>query len=160
MIDRIYISKEGSVFKDYDLVGAEMNVLKLGKVNILVGENNSGKSRFLRELFKSFRKREISNPGMYEYIDVPVDTNGNILAVYNELFASYVKNIPNNFDTKSAKEKVKYLKGRLSEPCYYSKRNVLGVGLLKDRLPSLFDGFLSYNEYSEIFNHQNQTVDL
>ena len=62
MMDIIFKVKENfntspnaliSLHKDYDFVGCNLVFGELSKTNIFIGENNSGKSRFLRNLFST-----------------------------------------------------------------------------------------------------------
>ena len=48
MIDSIHISPE---FEKYKVQITESHIQNLSKINVFIGENNSGKSRFLRNLF-------------------------------------------------------------------------------------------------------------
>ena len=58
MIDKLFLSELSDVFNSYSIIDSKPNELDVNRINIFVGANNSGKSRFLRELFKSNRERE------------------------------------------------------------------------------------------------------
>lgn len=67
MFSEIIFKKDN--YKDYEILGSEINnhLKNLGRINILIGQNNSGKSRFLRTLFSDndfdflLRNHDISN---------------------------------------------------------------------------------------------------
>lgn len=61
MIQRILLENQNDVFKDYYVELAKDVILELGQINLFIGANNSGKSRLLREIFKSFVNRDSMN---------------------------------------------------------------------------------------------------
>ncbi|MBI1183239.1 hypothetical protein GC194_03130, partial [bacterium] len=72
-IPELWFSKEDEVFKDYKVVdnGSDANHLTgLSRINIFIGPNNSGKSRFLRNLFDKFY--EVQNNPNGDLKDHPI----------------------------------------------------------------------------------------
>ena len=75
LIKQLELNKANTVFSKYTLDKDDPNILKaLTKTNIFIGANNSGKSRFMRELFIQFNKRTFDdNSGsMKSFNDVDV----------------------------------------------------------------------------------------
>jgi len=72
----IVFNQKNEVFQNYQFKDGRMNALNnLSQINIFIGTNNSGKSRLLRELVKSFslKKESNQNPKMvlgYEGISI------------------------------------------------------------------------------------------
>lgn len=70
MISKLFLKNSNEVFKQYNFVGnKQTDPISLSKINIFVGANNSGKSRLLRELFKSFHENEKASKSKFNYID-------------------------------------------------------------------------------------------
>ena len=70
MITKLFTNRTNPVFSQYKLSGKEVDeAIDLSRINIFVGANNTGKSRFLRELFISFHEKEINNKEKYSAID-------------------------------------------------------------------------------------------
>ncbi len=68
------INTQDELFKDYNLDDNEIVIKNLSRVNIFIGENNSGKSRFLRGIFSIER---------FEYKIYNVDLTGIINSLEN-----------------------------------------------------------------------------
>ena len=89
MIDKLYLKSYNNVFKQY--FNETEKELTLKKVNIFVGANNSGKSRLMREIFLSFRSREVKEPFANNDINFPFIESKTVLSEYNKFEESYLK---------------------------------------------------------------------
>ncbi len=151
MINKLQINKSNIVFKDYFLVDSENHELSLKQINIFVGENNSGKSRFQRELFKSFRKKEIKNENYFNSIDFPFICTKDALAIFDDVFVSYLKTESDNSDIIKDEEYVESFKKR-----FYKRKSdsVIREGENESikyiPFSEQFYNNLSFNEYAEI----------
>ena len=68
------------------------NIENLGTVNILIGPNNSGKSRFARTLFKSVKHLE------YDFCSIPIEKFFSQIQIINQKIGLFFKN---NFSNDS-----------------------------------------------------------
>jgi len=129
MIKEIKILSNNDVFSNYINESGGFKRLPLKKVNIFVGENNSGKSRFLRELFLTFRYKEVNNTEYYDFINFPFISSETVQNEFDKLSKSYL-----SITLGDANKKKLHLK-KIS--------NTL--------LPDSINSYYSFNKYSELF---------
>ncbi len=153
MIDYLLIKKRNEVFEQYIENEKDEKQLQLKKVNIFVGENNSGKSRFMRELFLEFRKKEIKSKRsngkdflfissekeeakskMFNDIDFPFISLKKATEEFDEILLSY-NNLTNNINNKLIK-------------------------IFKDKVFNnlILNNEISFNKYFEILNDFNFVI--
>ena len=84
------------VNSEYTFKGSDCSLGSFSKTNIFIGENNSGKSRFLRFLF---------NSGYYAI------SNGNIIKLFEGLRSKLP--YPHELEGKSALDKFQFLSSKM-----------------------------------------------
>ncbi|NOX45865.1 MAG: ATP-binding protein, partial [Chlorobi bacterium] len=135
MITELRLIKQNEVFNQYEINGTDSDKLKgLKKINVFVGANNTGKSRFLRELFKSFRSKEINNYDTFKDIDFPFISVSEAKKEYDKLFSSYLK----------------LAKPTFKNPLEGDKK----VERFKSNFPHspFFEGQISFREYTKLLD--------
>jgi AAA15 family ATPase/GTPase len=126
MITELLLNKRNEVYSQYDINNSNSNKFEgLKKINVFVGANNTGKSRFLRELFKSFQSINDNN------IDFPFIDLETANKEFDKILDSYI-------------EIVKSEKGNITEEKKHIEKFKT---LIKD---NIYNGKLSYNEYTRI----------
>lgn len=130
MINELQLDNSNIIFNQYKIIGSDTHKLTgLKKINIFVGANNSGKSRFLRELFNSFRSKEINNSDGFYHIDFPFIDLKKANEEFDLILKSYLKDTPSN-ELDAKKKHVNEFKDLIHDKIYKGK--------------------LSFNEYANV----------
>jgi len=94
MFHSISLNRKNEVFSKYNIENEGGSTLyKLGKINIFIGTNNSGKSRLLREIFKILSVAFNTEKPLENEIDVDLMSSESIISILKEHFDSAKKHI-------------------------------------------------------------------
>lgn len=112
---RVHFDDNNTVFKDYIFENEQNDrELEFNNINIFVGANNSGKSRFLRELFKQHRRRELDQLNRHlDNIDFPYIKIQKALEVFEPVFKSYLNTKTKDSVTENDKEYINKQKKKI-----------------------------------------------
>ncbi|MGC3948012.1 MAG: AAA family ATPase [Chryseolinea sp.] len=66
------------MYRDYQLAGKETQTIRLSKVNVFVGANNSGKSRLLRQLFIDLSRNRALTAGSFRVFSADDFSDANV----------------------------------------------------------------------------------
>jgi len=124
MIRQVQFLGKNKVIHDYHIGKERLNQLEpLSKINLFVGPNNSGKSRFLRELVKEFHRYQAYNPDD-TFPKLPGESTDHISLILTKR-ADLIQNIQVDFDAlgpfKTYKEEIATLDNLLPNSEYLNE---------------------------------------